>query len=457
MIAYASESTSVIQAWAQINNQTAPFVPLETFDITLAAYGSVGHFSCTTAISALASHGWASPNNLRHMIESAQPSFSDGSPSYPIKLYAVGAYDGLQHIVFAGDIDELSWDFDRDELKITGRDYGGRMRDWKAIITPKWINMDYAAFASQIISQVGLTPQFASQATSKQLGQNLGQILYGIDNEAGSIERVNFGFTHSGFSYETSVFSQAENMWELLNLVSRAIGFIVTVHFDKTVYVGPPGADPQVNVTPRVFTWFATEGTPNVTPVRHLNITHGPRQYGTFSVRGFSYHSPSVQLASTSLVGIPPSNSYKNPQKAVLLARQPLSAGIYKTENIAANIEAGKPNYFFYFNGATSPQIERDMLAEAFNIARHLYIVEGEIDGDPTLVPTTKLTLDVRPPGDLQGYSGSSMPLDIASVDHHFDMSGGDGGGFLTTFKAWYAPPINTPLPNQVGPAVQTS
>lgn len=444
---YVTSNAYPIQAMAQIHNQSAPYVPLETFDITLGAYGSVGRFTCTTAISALASYGWGPHNLLGVEIENSQPYLADGSPSYPIKLYTTGAYDGKLYLAFTGDIDELSWNFDNDKLTITGRDYAGRLLDWKAVLTPKWVNMNYYQFVQAIFQGIKIPPTKYHIATQASVNDSLGNILYGLGNEAGQVGKVSYGYAHSGLPTETSYFSLPEDMWNLLTLVSRAIGFIVTVHTDGTFYVGPQGGDAAVNYGTRTFTWFAPEGTPNVTPVRHLVINHGPRQYGTFVVRGFSYHPPSVQVTKAVAVGL--AGSTNATQVSIpALAKQQLTAGVYKSGQIAAAVEDGKPNYFFYYHGQTQTQVERDTLGIAFDIARHLYIVEGEIDGDPSLQVTTPILLSDMSGGNLQGYT--TKPLTIAGINHMFDMSGGEDGGFVTRFRAWYEPPVGT-LPAEPG------
>ena len=428
----AVESVTQIQAYAIINNQATP-MPLETFDVQLAAYGSVGHFECTTAISGLATHGFDANNLLGVEIENAQPSLSDGSPSYPIQLYATGAYSGVTAQIFGGDIDELSWDFDRDELKITGRDFGGRMRDWVAVITATpgqgsqlYTNMDYAQFATAIIKGVGLIPQISDSST---VNKPLYQLLFSIGANAPGTTR--FGYDAVGLSDNVSIYAAPQNTWDLLNKIARSIGFIVTVHFDGTVYVGPPGGDSAINLSPRTFTWMAEEGTPNTIPVRNLTIDHGPRQYGTFVVNAYGYHSPSAQISVAHGMGLAGNTTYFG------LARQPLTTGVYASKPPTSAVQAGKPNYFFYVPGMTLPQVEQKQLAATFDIAKRLYVVHGEIDGDPTLVPTTPMALAEAQSGALQGYAGK--PLDIASVNHTFSME----DGFNTLFKAWHAPKVN--------------
>lgn len=433
-MSYATDNVSQISAYAQINNQPQQ-LPLETFDVQLAAYGSIGHFSATTAISALADYGWGPDNLLGTAIDNAQPSLSDGSPSYPIKLYATGAYDVVTRLIFAGDIDELSWDFDNDELRITGRDYGGRMRDWMAVLTPSWMNMSYAGFAAAVITGVGLTPKIATSAT---VNDPIGSLLFAIgENNIPGYSRL--GYNTAGISDEVSAFSNPRNMWELLNEVARSVGFIVTVHLDGTVYVGPPGGDSTLDLTPRTFTWFAAENTPNIVPVRKLSVDHGPRQYGTFAVRAFGFHPPSVQVIATQVMAF--SGTQASFQSAAL-GRQQISAGVYKSSVVNQAAETGKPNYFFYLPGVKQDRLEQIAVGMAFDIARRLYIVHGEIDGDPTLVPTTPITLAESSPGQLQGYAGKT--LHVASVNHTFGMShdeNGESEGFLTRFRAWYTPP----------------
>lgn len=438
MTAYATTDVSQIRAYAQIANQAAPYVPLETFDVQLAAYGSIGHFTATTAISALAAFGWG-PNNLLGVeIENSQPQLYDQSPTYPIKLYATGAYSGGNpQLIFAGDIDELEWDFDNDELRISGRDYAGRMHDWVAVLTPAWVNMAYSGFAAAIITGVGLTPQIASSSSVNQSLQNL---LFQIGTaDIPGTQRL--GYSSGGLSDTVSQWSGPQNMWALLNQVARSIGFVVTVHTDGTVYVGPPGGDSEVSLTPRTFTWFASGNTPKVIPLRNLTVTHGPRQYGTFAVRGFSFHAPSVSVSSTSVYAF---SGNKASFTAAGIGRQSLTAGVYKSAAAAQGFAPGKPNYFFHYQGKKPDQLQADSLALAFDIAKYLYVVHGQIDGDPTLVPTTPLTIAEAVPGYLQGYAGKQ--LNISGVNHRFNMT----DGFLTDFTAWYAPAPQS-LPTEPG------
>jgi hypothetical protein len=437
MTTYATSDIPQVRAYAQIANQAQPWIPLDMFDIELAAYGSIGHFTCTTAISGLAGFGWGPNNLLGAEIENSQPQLYDGSPTYPIKLYAVGAYDNTLSLIFAGDIDELTWEFDKDELTISGRDYGGRLHDWSAVLTPSWVNMAYSGFAALIINAVGLTPQIASAAS---INQSLANLLFqiGTSNIPGT-QRL--GYNKAAISDSYSMWSNPVNMWELLNEVARSVGFIVTVHNDATVYVGPPGGDSEVSLTPRIFTWFASASTPNVVPVRNITIDHGPRQYGTFAVRGFAFHAPSVSVSSTSVYAFSGNNASFT---AAGIGRQAITAGVYKTAAASAGFAPGKPNYYFYFQGKTEPQIKAEALALTFDIAKYLYVVHGEIDGDTTLVPTTPLTLSEAVPGYLQGYAAKQ--LNISGVNHTFNMT----DGFLTKFTAWYAPSPQS-LPTEPG------
>lgn len=438
MTAYATTNVTPIKAYAQIANQAAPYVPLESFDVQLAAYGSIGHATVTTAISALAAFGWGPNNLLGTEIENSQPQLSDGSPTYPIKLYATGAYSGGNPaLIFAGDIDELSWDFDNDELRISGRDYAGRMHDWVAVLVSGWFNQSFSRIAEKIITGVGLTPQIAS---SESVNQSLRNLLYAI-GQTDTPGTQSMGYTAGGISNTVSQWSAPQNMWELLNKVARSIGFIVTVHTDGTVYVGPPGGDSEVSLTPRTFTWFASGNTPNVIPVRNLTIDHGPRQYGTFAVRGFSFHAPKVQVANTSVFAF---SGNKASFTAAGVGRQAITAGVYREAAASAGFAPGKPNYYFYFQGKTPDQLRAETLALTFDIARYLYVVHGQIDGDPTLVPTTPLTIAEAVPGYLQGYAGKQLA--VSGVTHRFNMT----DGFLTDFTAWYTPSPQS-LPTEPG------
>jgi hypothetical protein len=436
-VSYASSDVPQIRAYVQIANQAQPWIPLESFDVQLAAYGSIGHFTATTAISALSAFGWGPKNLLGTEIRNSEPQLYDKSPTYPVKLYATGVYSKTLSLIFSGDIDELSWDFDADELRISGRDYGGRLHDWRAVITRSWVNQTYAGFAKFIIESVGLTPQIATGAT---VNQSLAQLLFQIDT-ANIPGVVRGGYTSSAISDTVSQWTNPENMWEFLNRVARSIGFIVTVHTDGTVYVGPPGGDSQVALTPRTFTWFASGSTPDVIPVRHLTIDHGPRQYGTFAVRGFAFHAPTVKVTADQVYFFSRTRPSFN---AVALGAQQIRAGVYKGSAGAAGFAPGKPNYYFYFQGKTAPQLQAETLALTFDIAKFLFVIHGEIDGDPTLVPTTPLTLAEAVPGYLQGYAGE--PLAISGVNHRFDMT----EGYVTKFTAWYAPSAQS-LPAESG------
>ncbi len=442
----ATTDVPQIHAYAQIANQSPPYVQLETFDVTLSAYGSIGHFSCTTAISALSAFGWGPTNLLGDKIESSKPSLYDGSPTYPIVIYATDPYDTVSsnklRTIFAGDIDELVWNFDEDELRITGRDYAGRLHDWQALLTPSWVNQTFADFANTIIRDVGLTPNIASAAS---VNKSLSNLLYNIGtSNVPGLERL--GFNKSAISDTVSAWSSPVNMWNLLVEVARSIGFIVTVHTDGSVYVGPQGGDSDVNLTPRTFTWFGSSTTPNIVPIRRLTIDHGPRQYGTFAIRAFSFHSPSAQVMNSDVYTFSPNTPGF---QAAGLVRQKITGGVYTESAAAGGFAPGKPNYYFYFQGKTAPQLKSDAIALAFDIAKYLYVVHGEIDGDPSLVPTTPIHIDEAVPGYLQGYA-NKMQLTVAGVNHRFDMD----DGFLTRLTAWYAPSAQTlqnALPGEIG------
>ncbi len=387
-------------------------IPIFAFHATMGAYGSVGTFSFSTAISSLASHGFGPSNLLSTYIASSQPSMADGSPSLPIQIWVNGAYGQPYQAIFGGDIDELHWNFDEDALTVTGRDFSGRLKDYKIVLDRGWVNLTPTQFAQKVATKMSLTLEMPVAATTQT---SIGVMMQYAGEQTPTEQYA------VGTQQNTQVWSSPKIVWDILNFLAREIGWTVYTTVDQKLYFGPVKEQP-----PRVFTWLSPV-TSSAVPVRNLHILHQPHRYGTFKVVVMSYHNYFVQMFSSTLLGL------EHPIK--LPNGKFIGQGVWKNASVLSSaLEEGKPNYFYFVQGLTPPQIEQLALAITFDIAKRLYTVSGEIDGDPTLTPMEPIQIDDASGDNLQGYASKSLML--ASVEHTFNMQ----DGYLTTWKAWHAP-----------------
>lgn len=387
-------------------------LPVTAFHATLGAYGSVGTFSFTTAISALAANGFGPDNPLQAYVASATPSMADGSPSLPMQLWTNGAYGQASQAIFGGDIDELTWHFDEDELVVTGRDFAGRLKDYKIVLNQSWVNLTPTQFVQRVASKVNLTLDMpTTPASQTPIG-----VMMQYAGETTPTEQFAVGSQQS-----TEAWSSPRDVWDIVNFLARELGWAVYATVDQKLYFGPVKTQ-----SPRVLTWLAP-ATTSAVPVRNLRILHQPHRYGTFKVVVMSYHNYFVQMFSSTMLGLEAPLKLSNGKL--------IGQGVWKNANaLASSVEEGKPNYFYFVHGLTPPQIEQLALAITFDIAKRLYTVSGEIDGDPTVLPMEPIQLDDTRGDNLQGYA--AKPLMLASVEHTFSME----DGYLTNFSAWYAP-----------------
>jgi hypothetical protein len=452
--------TTIITPSATINGIK---IPIYEFDCQTGAYGSVGRFTFKTAISALASTGFGPPQSnqglsvvnfpsslsmqspfgggtitgssaapaalLSQYVATAQPSMADGSPSLPVQILVNGAYGQPVQPIFGGDLDAMTWDFDKDELTVEGRDFSGRLRDWKPVFDASVSHMTPTQLATRVAKKMNLTINIPTQLPTEA---SVGSLLYevGVAAVPGIVNPL------GGSGVMPTFWSRPQEVWALLNLLARAVGWDVHTTYDGTLYFGPPQ---YTGTVPKIFTYRAPPGT-NVVPIRNLQVLHQPHRYGTFKVIIRSYHGPTLvnSTATAVHVGAP----FTTPTAKLVMA------GVYtNAASLSSEIEDGKPNYIYYIPNILLPQLTQLSMAATFDLAKRLYIVEGQIDGDPTILPQMPVQLNEGVVGCLQGYA--DIPLHLVSVNHVYSMS----EGYLTHIKAWYAPPG----PLEYGVTPQTS
>jgi hypothetical protein len=385
-------------------------VPVQSWTVTLGAYGSAGMVTATTAI--LSQGDTTLPTGLLALMQQQTQTTIDvyvGRVDDPTRW---GTGD-LTH-VFSGLVDLTQWELETNTLTIRGRDWSSLLMDARTNDT--YGNMTPSAIATLFAQQVGLAPQVTPWSTQ------------------------------AGFYYQRDTVHIGmipRQKWDLLLYLARSIGFDVYVTPERQLYFGPP---PAPSVPPVVFSWM-TPDAPLGQSLLTCKITHSPRRNQTFRVLVKSYHPKTTQVVTgdTIVLGV----------DVALPTTRTLRAGTYRGQGpagstvyneLAASLE-GKPVFEFVIPGLTPQQAQDRAEAIAADIARRELVVDASTEGTPGL--TTRSVIQFRGiehparPAVWAGIPGGmdSRPFYPQRVVHRFTLGpGATAAGFVTEFTALTIP-----------------
>lgn len=184
-----------------------------------------------------------------------------------------------------------------------------------------------------------------------------------------------------------------------------------------------------------------------MTPVRNLRGTFSPRRNHTFTVVVLSYHPETSQTVNEAVTSVGSDIFVAN-------TTAPVKAGVYaqsaagQVRNLLGDYLTGKPTYVYRVHGLTPGQAAQKAAAIAADIAKRSFVINGEIDGDPTIVPGLELNFVEQYAGDMIGFANRQMTVTSVTHEYSFPQGGdsgssgdGSGDGYLTRFAALLVKP----------------
>jgi hypothetical protein len=386
-----------------------PILPL-AFDVTGSSFGSCGHASITTSLSAL---GGLDLFDLA--------SSSAGITEIYISI------DGVR--VFGGEHLFTSEDFDNDTATIHARSWAGALMDQKRILTQVAAEAT-AAFQALIPGQV-------TAAGISNENQKIGDIVTAIAQQFGftPILGMTNGNPLIGTIYgegSQTFMPSPKSLWAILTQLARDTGYVVYDTPDKRLVFGEPGAN-----TPTLTIGYESASQSQI-PSRAMRVEHHPRRNSTFRVLVIAYD---------------PSHCSINLGRASYVARnfagsQNLAPGLATGQQAAANetslaqtdaTVSQVPLYTFHHDGLTQEQADTYAGAIATDIAKRELILSFTTDGQPLIEPTQKLRIIGNVPSAVSGTT-----FYTSGFTHRYKMprSGhaGQQDGFVTEFKALNIP-----------------
>jgi hypothetical protein len=395
---------------ATIGGQT---ILANDFEVTGSTFGSVGHASIMSSITALG----------------GLDLFDLTTTSVGItEVYITASIDGASTRLFGGEHLMTTWDFDNDTVTIQARSWAGILVDQKRVLS-KIGAATQAAFTA-------LAPGRISAAGISNENQKVGAIVTAIAQEFGLTPVLNMtnGNPTIGTLYGSgsqTFMPVPQSLWNILNQLARDTGYVVYDTPDKQLVLGEPGAG-----VPTVALGY--ESPTATAPMRAFRIEHHPRQNSTFRVLVVSY-DPSkcaINLGRASYVG-------RNFAGSAGL-QSGLSTGSQAAANDTALAKLGSnstqvPLYTFHHDGLTADQAQTLAAAITTDIAKRELILSGTIEGMPGLVPAQKVTVGGNVPGTI-----GSTTFYISGYNHRFRMpkphQHDANAGFVTQIKALNIP-----------------
>lgn len=428
-------------------------VPVDQFSATSGVYGSVGHLSTRTSISALAAlgidlvaitSGATAPITVNLSVTQDQDASNTHGPLASAQISNAAPASGAPSVVttqmlFGGELVDVEYDYDRDSAIIHSRDWAGQLVDQKRVLTR------IATSITKLLQPLapGQNPNSLGVNT---VNQTLAQIVTAIANEFSMTPVLNLtggvpGSTTLGSLYggATQTFmSVPQSLWEILNQLARDTGYDVYVTPNRSLVFGQAGA----GLSTLKLSWNLSQLPQGAVPSKDLKVHHHPRRNATFRVIVFSY-DPSAGQQTT---------GYATVVGANLAGSAGMEPGIWTgNDAITANkqlagVKKGGvpvsqvPLYSFRIDGLTQAQAVQKALGIATDIAKREFILSCEIDGYPAITPTQPITLagPVNP-----AFSGNTFFVN--GYEHTFTMpSQLGGGGFITRIKALDIPTLGT-------------
>ena len=403
-----------------INGKT---LPMEQFRVTGGVFGSVGHLTATSSLSALA----ALKIDVYTMAAEA---------TAPLETYlTVQKETGKPVRLFGGEFMNATWDYDNDKIEIHARDWAGQLVDQKRVLT---------SISKQIIKL--LAPLAPGQNPNSQgvsnINQSLTQIVTAIAQEVSMTPVLNLtggvpGNTQIGALYgsgDHALIQVQQNLWQILNHIARDTGYEVYVTPNKQLVFGQGG----VGIDPIKLTWKVGTVPQGSYACKSLHIQHHPRRNATFRVLVFSY-DPGKGQQTTGHATVVGSNLGGS---AGLKPGIWLGADALAADKKLASVQKGGvtvsqvPLYSFRFDGLTQDQATQKAQTIAIDISKRELIMNCVIAGLPEITPTGKINISgaVDP-------NFASNDFYVNGFEHQFSMG---SSGFVTHIKALDIPTLGT-------------
>lgn len=408
---------------ASINGQN---VACYGFHVVSGSYGSVGHGELHTSRAWLTAAG----------IDLYSLAASAPSPLV-VNIYV----DGVQ--LFGGELVDIAWDYDRDDVEVHFRDWAGPLVDQKRILSN--LVQPLTALTAP------LTPGQEQTLNVSTENQTLSNIVTPIAKTFGLTPVFNFETTTNGnpvygttgSGSQTAWVSAPQSLWGILMQLARDTGYELYVTPQKQLVLGIPGAGlPTLN-----FSYNQPPGAAGI-PCRSLHARFNPRRNSTFRVLVLSYDNNTAQTVTGRATVIGPGFAGLNSTLAAKgIQTSGVGPGIYSGANavsadsaLVGASEAGiSPQvqlYTFHIDGLTATQAQQRATAIAADIQRREVLIEAEIDGYAAMLPTQKFQIagDVDP-------SLTGRVFYIHAYQHMFRMDrNSKTEGFLTRIRGLVNP-----------------
>lgn len=392
-------------------NQTT--VPLTSFRLHGGGFGSVGHCTIDTSLTAL----------LANKIDLF--SIASGSPgAIEVDVYVQPA-DGQQKQIFGGEYLRTDYDIDNDLVRIHARDWAGTLVDQRRVLTKigKAVEKVLAPLAPGRVSVKGISNE----------NQQIGNIVNSIADEFGFTAVLNLsdGNPTIGTLYgssDQSFIIVPQNLWSILNQLARDSGYDVYVTPDKKLVFGAPGAGlSTINLT-----WNILPGDSQM-PCRNLHIEHHPRRNSTFRVLVISHDPTKAQATLGRATYIGPNFAGQHGLSGGMNVG---GAAIAADKNILGLQASGSkigvaqiPLYTFNVEGLTADQANVRAQTIAADIAKRELILSATIDGVADLLPTQPIKLTGDVPND---FVGQTYYVSAFEQSFRLPEQGGHGHGHDT-------------------------
>ncbi len=398
------------------------FLP-ESWECTFPAYGSVGTYSIVTSIEELQKRKL----NLYTVTLASV---------HPVSVDIYINLNGIDTHLWGGELDDTDWDFDSNQVTITGRDWAGVMVDQK--ITLVNYSTQGPSGIPTSVTPISGGPSTAFNVQNQSPSNLISQIAeaHGLQPLPTNIPASEQNLVAGNIFANSGIFNnQPMPEWEIIQAISRLMGWNAYVTPEKQLVFGPMVTAPEK----LLVTWNITNPPKGSIPCQALQVMHQPRRNSSFLVVVQTYNVATLQQ-SKQMIGLPSQGMLLDyPQYKVD------GKGFYTTTSLGANVSVvtalfknlGKEIYIIHKAGLTPDQASLLAESTALDLAKREIIVNFSIDGLPSLRPFMELQLS----GQLQGFEGRK--LFINSVKHTYSTPDeGEIGtsGFMTHVSAWTLP-----------------
>jgi phage protein D len=355
-------------------------VPLVSARCTLSSQSAMGTAEATTSLGLLANSGI-------DLITASQTA--DGAT---FDLW--GYYDNSKNLLFSGVVDSCDGNFGEDEITIRGRDHAASLADGRQTVASlNFRNQTIGQIVTQIANKFGLTPLVTDP------GVMAGPLMNG----------ENFYGPHP------------QTYWAIIQTLADQVGYEAYVTPDQTLYFGPEQDKSAINVN---FGADPHSGAEN--PLLSLAFTYNPRNNSNITVKVISSmpQQANYVLATATAKQLQVGSDQRKP--TALLEGRGLRVN---RQGSSGGIAAPKSVYYIFAPGMSPDQAQAKAQSAADDLAKRQIIIDGTLEGLPSLQLHSKINL-LETTIDLLGFE--SLDYNVAQVGHSFDME----NGFNTTFSA---------------------